>query len=97
CVVAGPRDAIERLEAALADAGIEYRRLRYASASHTPLLDEHLAGFERVVARCALQPPALRVVSSVTGGWLTADQATDPAYWRRQFREPVQFSAALTT
>jgi acyl transferase domain-containing protein/thioesterase domain-containing protein len=97
CVVAGLRDAIDRLEAALAAAGIEFRRLRYASASHTPLLDEHLAGFERLVAGCALRPPAVRVVSTVTGAWLTAEQATDPAYWRRQFRAPVQFSAALAT
>jgi acyl transferase domain-containing protein/thioesterase domain-containing protein len=97
CVIAGPRDAIGRLEAALAAAGIEFRRLRYTSASHTPLLDEHLAGFERLVAGCALRPPALRVVSSVTGAWLTGEQATDPAYWRRHFRVPVQFSGALVT
>ncbi|HEX3478854.1 MAG TPA: alpha/beta fold hydrolase, partial [Kofleriaceae bacterium] len=97
CVVAGVRDAIDRLEATLAAAGIQFRRLRYVSATHTPLLDEHLAGFERLVAGCARRPPASRVVSTVTGTWLTAEQATDPAYWRRQFRDPVQFSAALAT
>jgi thioesterase domain-containing protein/acyl carrier protein len=37
------------------------------------------------------------MISSVTGAWLSPEQATDPAYWRRQFREPVRFSDALGT
>jgi phthiocerol/phenolphthiocerol synthesis type-I polyketide synthase E len=97
CVVAGASDAVTRLEAALGAAGIEFRRLRYASASHTPLLDPFLAGFERLVAGCARNPPAIPVVSAVTGTWLTAEQATDPAHWRRHFRDPVRFSDALAT
>ena len=97
CVVAGASAAITRVEASLARAGIELRRLRYARASHTPLLDPQLDGFERVVRECAPRPPELRMVSSVTGAWLTPAQATDPAYWRRQFRDPVRFSDALVT
>jgi acyl transferase domain-containing protein/thioesterase domain-containing protein len=97
CVIAGPDPAIARLEARLRSAGIEHRRLRYASASHTPLLDPHLDAFERLVRGCARNPPKLRIVSTVTGTWLTAAQATDPAYWRRQLRDTVQFGDALAT
>jgi phthiocerol/phenolphthiocerol synthesis type-I polyketide synthase E len=97
CVVAGVLDAIARLEAALSSAGIEFRRLRYATATHTPLLEPHLAEFERLVRSCARNAPSIRMVSAVTGTWLTADQATDPAYWRRHFRDTVQFSDALST
>ena len=53
--------------------------------------------FERLVRECAPKPPRLRIASSVTGAWMTPEQATDPAYWRRQFREPVRFSDALVT
>jgi acyl transferase domain-containing protein/thioesterase domain-containing protein len=97
CVVAGPLDAIAGLEAALAAAAIESRRLRYASASHTPLLEPHLDELERLVRGCALGAPRIPMISTVTGTWLTAAQATDPAYWRRHFRDPVQFSGALST
>ncbi|HMG23335.1 MAG TPA: alpha/beta fold hydrolase, partial [Kofleriaceae bacterium] len=97
CVIAGPNAALAGLEPRLRSAGIEHRRLRYASATHTPLLDPHLDGFERLVRGCALRAPDLRMVSAVTGTWLTAAQATDPAHWRRQFRDTVQFGAALTT
>ena len=97
CVVSGPSADVDRLVAALARAGIEHRRLRYARASHTPLLDPHLAGFERLVRELSPRAPELPTVSSVTGTWLTAEQATDPAYWRRQFRDTVRFSAALST
>jgi phthiocerol/phenolphthiocerol synthesis type-I polyketide synthase E len=97
CAVAGELSAMDRLEIRLAGAGIEHRRLRYARAGHTPLLDPHLAGFERVVAGCALRAPSIPMVSTVTGAWLAPEQAADPAYWRRQFREPVRFSDAVST
>ncbi|MFE5488027.1 hypothetical protein ACFQ7Q_36525, partial [Streptomyces sp. NPDC056527] len=35
--------------------------------------------------------------STVTGGWHTAQTATDPGYWGRAIREPVRFTQALTT
>jgi acyl transferase domain-containing protein len=41
-----------------------------------------------------LSAPRVPVGSNVTGGWLTAEEATDPAYWARQLRQPVRFSAA---
>lgn len=97
CAVAGELAAMDRLEARLAAAGIEHRRLRYARAGHTPLLGPYLAGFERVVAGCALRAPSIPMVSAATGAWLAPEQATDPAYWRRQFRDPVRFSDAVST
>ena len=97
CVVAGPIAALARLEAALAAAGVELRRLRFARATHTPLLDPHLAAFERLVAAARPRAPTLRMVSAVTGTWLAPAQATDPAYWRRQFRDTVRFGDALST
>jgi acyl transferase domain-containing protein/thioesterase domain-containing protein len=97
CVVAGPELEVAALETTLAAEGIEFRRLRYSRASHSPLLDPHLGAFEELVAECAPKAPRIRVVSSVTGTWLTPVDATDPAYWRRQFREPVRFSDAIST
>jgi thioesterase domain-containing protein/malonyl CoA-acyl carrier protein transacylase len=97
CVAAGPMAAVERLERALGRAGLEFRRIRSVRAGHSPLLDPHLDRFERAVRACGPRAPELRVVSSVTGTWLTPAQAADPAYWRRQLRDTVRFSDALSS
>ena len=42
--------------------------------------------------RSARRARRLPFVSSLTGDWITDAQATDPAYWARQLREPVRFA-----
>ena len=38
--------------------------------------------------------PQIPFLSNVTGTWITAAEATDPAYWRRHLRQPVRFAPA---
>ena len=45
CVVSGTRAAVETLEATLAGADVDCKRLRLAFAAHSSLLDGSLAGF----------------------------------------------------
>ena len=49
----------------------------------------------RAVSGLRLQAPKLRYVSSLTGTWIRPEEATDPAYWARQMRQPVRFAAGL--
>jgi acyl transferase domain-containing protein len=44
-----------------------------------------------------LQPPTVPFVSNVTGRWITAAEATDPAYWARHLRHTVRFSDGIAT
>ena len=48
------------------------------------------------MAEARLAAPQIPFVSSMTGTWITDDQATDPRYWARHLREAVQFSAGVT-
>ena len=41
--------------------------------------------------RCRGRAPAVPFLSNVTGTWITAAEATDPAYWARHLRETVRF------
>jgi acyl transferase domain-containing protein/thioesterase domain-containing protein len=95
CVVSGPDEALATLATALAARGVSFRRLRTQRAMHSAMLDPYLPGFARAVERVRLRPPVLPVASCVTGTWLAAADATDPAYWCRHLRQTVQFSDAL--
>ena len=58
-----------------------------------PILEE----FGRRVASFSLHPPQLPYVSNLTGTWITAAEATDPAYYVRHLRKPVRFADGMHT
>ncbi len=95
--VAGPPAAIAALEAELAGRGLDCRRLHVGVAAHSPLVEPIVDAFVERVARLRPRPPQLPFVSNVTGRWITAEEATDPAYWGRHLRRPVRFAAGLAT
>jgi amino acid adenylation domain-containing protein len=95
CVVSGPFEALESFEAQLGKEGIASRRLVTSHAFHSAMMDPITQPFATACAQANLNAPERPYVSSVTGTWITADQATDPVYWARHFREPVQFSAGV--
>src|SRR5690606_42154106 len=51
--------------------------------------------FRAEVAALSLQAPSIPIVSTASGDWLGAGEATSPDYWARHLREPVRFSAAI--
>ncbi|MCU0680702.1 MAG: amino acid adenylation domain-containing protein [Polyangiaceae bacterium] len=95
CVVSGPPEAIAALEASLSSERVACRRLGAAHAFHSPAVEPLVAEFRALVAARPRRRPSLPIVSCVTGDWLEAEQAVDPAYWARHLREPVRFAAAL--
>jgi acyl transferase domain-containing protein/acyl carrier protein len=96
CVVSGTVAAIHELKDKLAVEGIKSQVLETSHAYHSQMMEPALAPFEAVVARERLQAPALPYVSNVTGEWIEAAQATDPAYWAKQLRETVRFGKSIT-
>ncbi len=95
CVVSGPRDEVDRLAAELAADGIGTTKLHTSHAFHSAMMDPILDEFAAHVAEVTLRPPTVECVSGVTGAPLTGEQATDPAYWASQLRQPVRFSQGL--
>ncbi|MFF0316870.1 type I polyketide synthase [Micromonospora sp. NPDC005252] len=94
--VSGETAAVAALAADLRGRGVACREVRTSHAFHSAVMDPALAGFAAHLREVPLRPPTLPVVSNVTGGWLTDDEATDPDYWVRQLRRPVNFTAAAT-
>ena len=95
CVVAGPHDALNALQQELDADGVACRPLATSHAFHSAMMDPIIDQFAARVAQTHLTAPKIPFISGVTGTWITEQQATDPAYWARHLREPVQFSAAI--
>ena len=95
CVVAGPFDALEELEQTGCAGGVACRRLVTSHAFHSAMMDPIVEPFTKRVAQVRLRAPKIPYVSGATGTWITGEQATDPSYWARHFRQPVQFAGGL--
>lgn len=87
------RVAEERLQAA----GVRVQRLAVSHAFHSPQMEEMESAFEQLVRDLHFEAPRIRLISSLTGRAIGPQEMSDPGYWRRQVRQPVQFRAAMET
>jgi acyl transferase domain-containing protein len=94
-VVSGPFDAVDDLAATLEIKKVMCRRLATSHAFHSSMLDPMLPGFAEVVGSVRMHPPQVPFVSSLTGAWITDEQATSPDYWVQQVRRAVRFSSGI--
>ncbi|MFD8527127.1 SDR family NAD(P)-dependent oxidoreductase [Streptosporangium canum] len=95
CVVAGPADAIEAFAETLKARKVGCKALRTSHAFHSAMMEPILDEFTALVASVPRQAPSLPFWSNVTGEPITAEQATDPAYWAGHLRQPVRFGACV--
>ena len=95
CVLAGPTDAIAALAAPLEQAGLRNKRVPTSHAFHSAMLDSILERFRARLDQVALHAPRIPYITNVTGSWVTAEQATDPAHWVRHMRQTVRFAEGL--
>ncbi|RIL12528.1 polyketide synthase [bacterium] len=96
-VVAGRVPAVAAIVDALGRAGIKARPLKVALPAHSPLVDPILDAFTAVAAGVRFHAPTVTFISGVTGAVESEAVVADPAYWRRNLREPVRYAAAVAT
>lgn len=96
-VVSGPPEAIEAFAQLLSEKGIAAMPINTSNAMHSAMVDSIIEPFTQLVAKVKLSAPRIPVISSMTGKWLSEAEATDPGYWSRQMREPVEFVEAIKT
>jgi acyl transferase domain-containing protein/acyl carrier protein len=96
CTVAGTHEAIDELEAELKPQGLMLRRLQTSHAFHSSMMQPILEPFIEEVSKAKLNPPSLAYLSNVSGKWITAEEATDPAYWARHIRQTVLFNDGVS-
>lgn len=96
CVVSGPAAEVTQLEERLTADAVQHQRLRTPGAVHSALLDPVLDELATIIGEIELREPQMPFVSSLTGTWITREQAIDLTYWVRHTRKTVQFAAGLS-
>ena len=94
-VVAGSFDAISELSETLSGNGVLNRILSTSHAFHSHMMEPVVEPFAEFVKTIPLNAPFIPIMSSVTGAWMKAEDATDPGYWARHLRSTVQFGKAI--
>ncbi len=95
CVVSGSDEDLESFCLALLEKGIDASRVAIDIAAHSHMLEPILPRFETFLRGIQLNPPAIPIVSNLTGDWLSDSQARDPGYWVRHLRSTVEFGQGV--
>ncbi|MBP8538812.1 type I polyketide synthase, partial [Streptomyces sp. MK37H] len=96
-VVSGDQDAVVAVERICAAQGHRTKRLRVSHAFHSAHMDGMLDEFRAIAAGLSYAPPAVPIVSNVTGELATPDQLCSPDYWVEHARRTVRFLDGVTT
>ena len=97
CVISGDCTEIENLQDRLLQKKIDFQPLHTSHAFHSAMMDPILDGFLEQVQGVAFNPPQVPVVSTVTGTWIDAAELMTAAYWGKNLRHTVRFSASVET
>ena len=63
---------------------------------HSRISDPIAAAFYDQLRKAQLRLPAAPYLSSVTGTWISGDEACSPDYWIRHLRETIRFDKGVT-
>jgi acyl transferase domain-containing protein len=94
-VVSGPIEAIARLADTFQAKGVGVQPLQTSHAFHSAMMEPVVPPFVEKVSDVPRRPPRIPFISTLTGTWITADEAVDPDYWGRQIRHGVRFGPGV--
>ncbi|NRD66602.1 LLM class flavin-dependent oxidoreductase, partial [Corallococcus exiguus] len=95
CVVSGPVEEVDRLEAELKAQKAGAVRMPAPHAFHSADVEPLMPELARVVGALRWSEPTVRYVSSLTGALARPGELSAPDYWTEQMRQPVRFTRAV--
>ncbi|HLP58442.1 MAG TPA: condensation domain-containing protein, partial [Candidatus Deferrimicrobium sp.] len=91
CVVSGPGAAVELFAREMKENKVLTTPFASPYAGHSQMLEPILAEFKKEVTKITLNAPQIPYISTVTGTWITIDDAQSPEYWAKQLSSTVYF------
>ncbi|MCP4154951.1 MAG: acyltransferase domain-containing protein [bacterium] len=95
CVVTGPTDAVAAFEKEMRAKRLVCAAVNMAHAVHSPMMEPIRESFENKIKELELNAPQIPYISNLSGQWITAEDATDPAYWGKHLCNTVRFSDGI--
>ncbi|GAB5405599.1 MAG: type I polyketide synthase [Aureliella sp.] len=96
-VASGPKDELNQLAEKLTAKEIDNKPININIAAHSSMLDGILEPFRAYLNSIQLNPPTRKLISNLTGTWMTNQQATSADYWTQHLRGTVEFSRGIET
>ncbi|WP_298734503.1 type I polyketide synthase [uncultured Chitinophaga sp.] len=90
-VVGGTIEDIQQQCILLSANKIEYIKLKVSHAYHTPMMNNALAAYEKILSEVEFKPFNAPIFSTYTGGLVSAELFCTKQYWLDQIIHPVQF------
>lgn len=94
-VLSGETERIKLFSEKLNKMKIENRILFTSHAYHSQMMEPAIEPFVKEFQNINLNKPSAPFISSLTGTWITDEQATDPNFWAAQLRNTVRFSDGI--
>ena len=95
-VISGLQQSIVAICQNLEKQGIRATRLNVSHAFHSPLMDPMLTPFKNIADTIEYSSPDIPFITNVHGR-LATSEITEPDYWVKHIRQPVQFSKSMNT
>ena len=95
-VISGKIEAVETICVAFEEKDKKVKRLQISTASHSPLMDDILDDYKKVVNSITFQKPNQVLVSNVKGD-IAGDEIHTAEYWIDHLRGTVRFSDGIKT
>jgi len=96
-VISGDRDCALGVARRLRAQGAKTRRLRVSHAFHSAHMDGATDALARIAATLSFSPPAIPVISNLTGALAGFDELRSPSYWADHLRRAVRFHDGVAT
>ncbi|WUI00898.1 SDR family NAD(P)-dependent oxidoreductase [Spirillospora sp. NBC_00431] len=95
-VISGDHDQAERIAEHWSAEGRKTKQLQVSHAFHSPHMDPVLKEFHGVAAQLTYHPPAIPIMSNLTGELATPEQLRSPDYWVDHIRQTVRYADGIS-
>lgn len=95
CVVSGPAAAVDAFEKQMKQRKLLCMGVPVPRPLHSTLMETISKELETFISTLTLNKPRIPYISNVTGNWITAEEAVDPAYWSGHLRQTVRFADGM--
>jgi phthiocerol/phenolphthiocerol synthesis type-I polyketide synthase E len=95
CIVSGPQTLLDDLQQQIRKLRWECMPLQSSYAFHSGMVDPIVDKLAEKISKIKFKAPSIPFISTVTGKWITTEEAIDPSFWAKKIRQTVLFDEGI--